>query len=259
MSSSPETQASQGIDVRDLTVRYGDDTAVDGLSFEVAAGEVLALLGPNGSGKSSTVRCVVGIQTPQHGTIHIAGHDVARQAQQAKAAIGYVPEQASLYEALTPMETLLLKGRLHGIGDDAIEARGGHMLDVLGIGDRAHEPVTAFSKGMRQKVVLAAALLPDPQVLVLDEPLAGLDAETTQLAKELLALETSRGRAILYCSHLLDIVEKVADRIAILTAGRLVTVGSLEELLDQPSLEAVFRHITDAVDPATQARRLLEG
>jgi ABC-2 type transport system ATP-binding protein len=133
------------------------------------------------------------------------------------------------------------------------------MLDVLGIGDRAHEPVTAFSKGMRQKVVLAAALLPDPQVLVLDEPLAGLDAETTQLAKELLALETSRGRAILYCSHLLDIVEKVADRIAILTAGRLVTVGSLEELLDQPSLEAVFRHITDAVDPATQARRLLEG
>ncbi|MDP6424458.1 MAG: ATP-binding cassette domain-containing protein, partial [Planctomycetota bacterium] len=103
MSSSPETQVSQGIDVRDLTVRYGDDTAVDGLSFEVAAGEVLALLGPNGSGKSSTVRCVVGIQTPQHGTIHIAGHDVARQAQQAKAAIGYVPEQASLYEALTPM------------------------------------------------------------------------------------------------------------------------------------------------------------
>ena len=255
-------QGQQGILVEELTVRYGDLTAVAKLSFGVEPGSVVALLGPNGSGKSSTVRCLVGIQEPSDGRIEIAGHDVEREARAAKASIGYVPEHAQLYDVLTPRETLLLKGRLHGIDDATILERGAHLLEVLGIGGEIDEPIVGFSKGMRQKVVFACALLTDPQVLVLDEPLSGLDAETTQLVKELLRLEAERGRAILYCSHLLDIVERVADRILILSKGEVVSEGSLEELRARlggdPSLESIFRSVTAAADPRVEAQRLLD-
>lgn len=263
MSSSPESSGSQGIRVRDLVVRYGRTLAVDRLSLDVPLGRITALLGPNGAGKTSTVRCIVGVQQPDSGTITVCGHDVGREPQAAKSRIGYVPETGSLYEALTAVETLLLKGRLHGLPDESILARSHHLLGVMGIEERATDPIAAYSKGMRQKVVLAAALLTDPDVLILDEPLSGLDAETTQVVKELLALLTERDKAVLYCSHLLDVVERVAERVLILSDGSLVAAGTLDELrrdpatARDPSLEGIFRQVTRAPDPRRQAERLL--
>lgn len=249
------------IRVHDLEVRYGSLVAVDSLSFEVEGGQTLALLGPNGAGKTSTVRCLVGVQAPSRGELEIAGFSLRTHPREAKASLAYIPEHGSVYEVLTPLETLELRGRLVGLEDDVIHSRAAHSLGVLGLEDRAHEPMTGFSKGMRQKVVLASALLTDPDVFILDEPLAGLDAETTQLVKELLALLTERGKAILYCSHLLDIVEKVADRILILSGGRQVTDGSLAELKEQKGtgsdLDQIFRNMTRASDPRAQAERLL--
>jgi len=252
------------IQIQDLVVRYADNIAVEGLSLHVDAGQVLALLGPNGAGKSSTVRCLVGLQKPTSGSLSIAGHDVVREPAQARAALGYIPEQGHLYEVLTPRETLLLRGRLFGLSDELILTRGSHLLENLEIADRMDDPISGFSKGMRQKVVLALALLSDPQVLVLDEPLSGLDAETTQLVKALLEELTQRGRAILYCSHLLDIVEKVADEIVILNEGRKVAEGTLgelqssDEVTGHPSLESIFRKLTSAADPQLRAQQLLD-
>jgi ABC-2 type transport system ATP-binding protein len=245
-----------------LVVRYGRATAVDDLSFEVAASSVVALLGPNGAGKSSTVRCLVGLQEPQAGRIEIGGHDLAAQPRAAKATVGYVPENGTVYEALTPNEMLLLKGRLHGLDDAVSRDRARCMLEVLGLVDRADDAMAGFSKGMRQKVVLACALLPDPSVLILDEPMSGLDVETTQMFKELLAVLCARGKAILYSSHLLDVVEKVADRVLILAHGRLAAAGTVAELRARPggelqSLDSVFRTATHAADPRAAAERLL--
>ncbi|HMQ22479.1 MAG TPA: ABC transporter ATP-binding protein [Planctomycetota bacterium] len=257
----PQERASEGIRVAGLEVRYGERAAVHDLSFEVESGRIVALLGPNGAGKSSTVRCLIGLQEPSAGTATIQGIDVAKDPERAKRKLAYVPEHGSLYEVLTPMETLLLAGRLHGLEDDVCIARGEHLLAELGLLDRAHAPVAGFSKGMRQKLVLACAILTDPDVLVLDEPLSGLDAETTLLVKELLLAWRARGAAILYCSHMLDVVEKLADRILILDQGRLVADGTLEELRSgaDSSLDEIFRDITKASDPKARAQRLLDA
>lgn len=265
---TPETRdhtpgAGAGIEIRDLVVRYGDHVAVSELSFTVERGQVVALLGPNGAGKSSAVRCLVGLQKPSAGHAKIGGIDVTSDPEAAKRTLAYVPEHGSLYEVLTPIETLLLQGRLHGMDDERIEGRGTQLLEELGLGDRLHAPIAGFSKGMRQKLVLACAILTEPDVLVLDEPLSGLDAETTLLVKELLATWRERGASILYCSHLLDVVEKLADRILILNEGKLVAEGTIDELRGQatsgghPSLDEIFRSVTDAGDPAIRARRLL--
>jgi len=258
---SSSTHEASGISIEDLVVDYGEHRAVDHVSFAVRPGSVVALLGPNGAGKTSTVRCVVGLQAPTAGRVTVAGHDVARDPEGAKARLGYVPEHGSLYNTLTPRETLLLKGRLHHMSDEQIEARAQHLLGVLGLANRIDDPIVGFSKGMRQKVVLSVALLPDPDVFVLDEPLSGLDAETTQLVKEFLGVLAESGKAVLYCSHLLDIVEKVASDILILRAGKLEAHGTLAELrakdAQQGDLEGIFRAVTEASDPAELARRLL--
>lgn len=259
------SDSQAGIEIEHLSVRYGDQLAVQDLSFAVQPGQVVALLGPNGAGKSSTVRCLVGLQKPTEGTARIAGIDVTRDPESAKRALAYIPEHGSLYEVLTPMETLMLQGRLHGMEDAQIEVRGRELLTELGLGERLHAPVAGFSKGMRQKLVLAAAILTQPSVLVLDEPLSGLDAETTLLVKELLGAWRERGASILYCSHLLDVVEKLADRVLILDKGRLVAAGSLDELRAEAGsganrgLDEIFRSVTHAGDPAERARRLLGG
>ncbi|MCB9918806.1 MAG: ABC transporter ATP-binding protein [Planctomycetes bacterium] len=259
--SPPQDEAAAGIRVEDLCVRYGDRSAVENLGFEVAPGRIVALLGPNGAGKSSTVRCLIGLQRPSAGRARIHGVDVSVDPERAKRRLAYVPEHGSLYEVLTAMETLLLAGRLHGMDDAAIAERATTLLDELGLADRAHAPVAGFSKGMRQKLVLACAILTDPDVLVLDEPLSGLDAETTLLVKELLGTWRERGAAILYCSHMLDVVEKLADRILILDRGRLVAEGTLDELRHGSgvSLDEIFRSVTKAGDPRERAQRLLSS
>ena len=250
------------IEVASLRKTYGELVAVDDLSLRVAPGEVLALLGPNGAGKTTTVHCIVGVLAPDRGTITIDGKDMVRDPVLAKRLVAYVPEVASLYESLTPHEYLTLRGRLFELPEARIAAGIHRLLDGFGLLPRRHDPMVGFSKGMMQKVILAAALLTEPRVLVLDEPLSGLDVETTLVLKEILREFAGRGGAVLYCSHLLDVVETVAHRIAILDQGKLVAIGTLEELRageghEGQRLEGLFRELTAASDPAQKARTIL--
>lgn len=247
------------IEVASLRKTYGELVAVDDLSFSVAGGEVLALLGPNGAGKTTTVHCLVGILAPDRGSISVCGEDVVKNPVQAKRLTAYVPEVATLYESLTPHEYLTLRGRLFELREDKIATGIQRLLDGFGLLPRRHDPMVGFSKGMMQKVILAAALLTEPRVLVLDEPLSGLDVETTLVLKEVLREFAGRGGTVLYCSHLLDVVETVAHRIAILDRGRLVAIGTLEQLRAKEGqrLEHLFRELTAASDPAEKARAIL--
>ncbi len=250
------------IRIESLRKTYGDLVAVDDLSLHVAAGEILALLGPNGAGKTTTVSCLVGLLAPDRGRIEVSGIDLRADPPAAKRALAYVPELAALYQALTPEEYLALKGRLFSMPEPQIARATDRLLEGFGLLERKREPMVGFSKGMTQKVALASALLTEPKVLVLDEPLSGLDAETTLVVKELLRGFAARGGAVLYCSHMLDVVETLAHRIAVLDRGRLQALGTLEELRRSAGgggqrLEQLFRQLTAAADPVARARLLL--
>ena len=240
---------------------YGDLVAVDSLSLSVEPGEILALLGPNGAGKSTTVQCIVGLLQPDAGTILIDGKNLTDDPQAARRIVSYLPEVASLHEALTSEEYLTLKGRLFSMSEESIATTSERLLRGFQIFDRRHEPIGGFSKGMTQKVALAASLLTDPRVLVLDEPLAGLDVETTMVLKEVLRAFARDGGTVIYCSHLLDVVETLADRVAVIDHGRLLASGTLDDLRRKvgtdASLERLFAKLTQAGDPAVRAREIL--
>ena len=246
-----------------LRKAYGDFVALHGLDLEIDAGQILALLGPNGAGKSTTVKCITGLLRPDAGSIRIDGIDALADPTNARRRIGYLPEVARLHEALTPWEYLLLKGRLFDLDDQRIRRTGERLLAGFELLDRGDEPMVAFSKGMLQKVSIAATLLTEPKVLVFDEPLSGLDVTTTLVVKELMREFAARGGAVLHCSHLLDVVEATAHRIAVLDKGNLLACGTAAELRTQAGaaasthLDNVFRTLVRASDPIAQARAIL--
>lgn len=242
---------------------FDETVALEGLDLEVRRGEVLALLGPNGAGKTTAVRILCGLQAPTSGRALVGGHDVQAAPLEARARFGFVPDGAPLYAQLPARSHLELVGRLHGLEEDEIGRRATRLLEGFELDRRAGDAVGGFSRGMRQKLAIACALLPEPDLLILDEPLTGLDAPSTAAIKELLRLWVAGGRSVLYTSHLLDVVERVADRMAVLDRGRLAAVGTLEELRSSTGtdttrdLERVFGALTRAQDPAETARRLL--
>ena len=240
---------------------FGETVALAGLDLEVRRGEVLALLGPNGAGKTTAVRILCGLQVPTAGSAEVNGHDVQREPLEARRSFGFVPDGAPLYAQLPARDHLELVGRLHGLEAAEIEARAARLLGGFDLEGRAADPVATYSRGMRQKLALACALLPEPELLILDEPLSGLDAPTTMVIKELLRAWVARGRAVLYTSHLLDVVERLADRMAVLDAGHLRAVGDLESLRatagEDGHLDRVFATLTKASDPTTKAEQLL--
>ncbi len=244
-----------------LSKHYGEREALRPLDLEVRRGEVFGLLGPNGAGKTTTVRMIVGLLEPTAGSVRVDGIDAARDPLAARRRVGYVPDGAPLYAQLSPRQHLELVGRLHGLEEAAIASESERLLAGFELLDRAGDPVGTFSRGMRQKVALACAILPRPGLLVLDEPLTGLDAPSTATVKELLRAWGDRGGAVLYTSHLLDVVERVCDRMAVLDRGSLVAEGGLDELRTRAgrdgTLEQVFAALTSAEDPRAVAQRLL--
>jgi ABC-2 type transport system ATP-binding protein len=240
-----------GLEADGLTKYYSAIPAVRGLSFSLRPGGVLGLLGPNGSGKSTTVSILAGLLEPSGGTIRLNGHDVRDDLLSYKAQIGYVPEEAVLYTYLTGPEYLSLIGNLRDIPPATLQARIDGFMSLFGLTDDAHAPLSAYSKGMRQKILISAALLHNPAIVILDEPNSGLDVTTTFVLRSLVQTLAAEGRMVIYSSHVLESVERVATDVIILNDGRVVahdSVSRLRELMELASLEQVFRQLVIETD-----------
>lgn len=248
------------LEVRHLMKRYRRIPAVADVSFTIRPGEVLGYLGPNGAGKSTTVKVLIGLIEPTNGEILFKGKDVRGDWPAFLRVVGYVPEEPNLYPQLTGREYLQLTGRLRGIPRAALEARMDRMLRLFSLWEDRHVLLSSYSKGMRQKILISAALLHDPELLILDEPFSGLDVNTAMVLRSLIRALSSEGKMILYSSHVLETVEKVCDSVLILRKGAVAAhdrVEHLRGLLSQPSLEAVFAQLTQQEDPDRLAGEMI--
>jgi ABC-2 type transport system ATP-binding protein len=239
------------LEARSLTKYYAAVAAVRDVSFTVAPGGILGLLGPNGSGKSTTVAILTGLLEPSGGTVLFNGSSIRDDILTYKSRIGYVPEEAVLYTYLTGPEYLALIGGLRGIPSRRLYQKIEGFLHLFGLSDDVHAPMSAYSKGMRQKILIAAALLHDPMVVVLDEPNSGLDVTTSLVLRRLVQRLAAEGRIVIYSSHVLEIVEQVATDVLILHEGHVAAHDSvlrLRELMASSSLEEVFKNLVIATD-----------
>jgi ABC-2 type transport system ATP-binding protein len=239
------------LEAQGLTKFYSAIPAVRDVSFRLEGGGILGLLGPNGSGKSTTVSMLAALLEPSGGKVLLDGEDVRLDVIAYKAAIGYVPEEAVLYTYLTGPEYLSLIGSLRGIPAGTLQDRIDGFLTLFNLKDDVHAPMSAYSKGMRQKILISAALLHNPRIIILDEPNSGLDVTTTLLLRSLVQTLAREGRMIVYSSHLLEVIEQVATDVLILHDGQVVahdSVARLRSLMALPSLEQVFRTLVIETD-----------
>jgi len=248
------------LQVSRLTKRYGALTALDDVSFQVRPGEVLGLLGPNGSGKSTTVKILMALLDPSDGTVALDGRDVLQNRQTYKAQLGYVPEEPHLYTYMTGPEYLRLIGRLRQLPDSLLDEKIDAFLQLLGLYDDRYQTLSAYSKGMRQKVLIAAAVLHNPRVVILDEPFSGLDVSAARTLKGFVRALCDEGKIVVFSSHVLEVVEQVCSRVIILKEGRVVGHDSVENLrstLKLPSLDAVFAALVTEDDVVSRTRALI--
>jgi ABC-2 type transport system ATP-binding protein len=235
------------VEFRNVAFSYDHTQVLHEISFSLGRGEIVGLLGPNGAGKSTTIKIIAGILAAGSGTVFVAGLPLPERTVDVKQRIGYVPEAAALFESLTGQEFLELMGRLHDVPEETLQTRIRDILATFELtGDREGR-LDTYSKGMRQKILIGAALLHNPELILLDEPLSGLDVSAAIMIKDLLAALAADGKTILYSSHVLDVVEKICDRALIIHKGHLIAEGTVEDLKSstgQSTLEDVFRSLT---------------
>jgi ABC-2 type transport system ATP-binding protein len=248
------------LEVRKLTKRYSAIPAVQDVSFIIRPGQILGYLGPNGSGKSTTVKMLTGLIEPSDGEIFFRGENVLKNRLWFSRHFGYVPEEPYLYAHLTGREYLQLAGRLRGMEKSLLERKIEAMLELFGLAEFRDTQMSSYSKGMRQKVLLSAALLHDPEVLILDEPFSGLDVTAALVFRSLLQALANEGKMILYSSHVLEVVEKVCSEVVILHRGRVLaydSVARLRELRASTSLEDVFSQLVMQEDVSAVASQMI--
>jgi len=240
------------IELRDVTKRFGQKVAVDGLSLQVGRGEIFAFLGPNGAGKTTTIKLVAGLLRPDSGLVRVSGHDTSRDGRLAKAELAYVPDQPFLYDKLTGREFLGFVAEMYRVPPGVAKERTDELVRQFDMGDFLDQLTEGYSHGMKQRTVLAAALLHEPQVLLIDEPMVGLDPKTVRLVKNMFVELARSGRSVFMSTHTLEVAEAVADRIGIIHHGRLIAAGTLSELrrrgVEQASLEEIFLTLTAGHD-----------
>ncbi len=245
------------IRLKQLTKQYGAVQAVRGIDLEIPAGQLVGLLGPNGAGKSTTIKMMTGMLTPTSGVAEIGGHEVARDPLAVKRIIGYVPESGAVFETLTAREYLGLVAALHSIPEGEVPARIARFLKFFDLeGTDPRQPLSTYSKGMRQKVVITAALLHNPEVVFFDEPLNGLDSNAALLFKTLVQSLARDGKTVVWCSHILDVVERICERVVIIHRGVILEDGTVPEILERsktPSLEQAFNQLTSTENLAQRA------
>jgi len=248
------------IETQNLVKRYGEKTAVDDVSFSVRGGEIFGFLGPNGAGKTTTIKMIVGLLQPTSGTVKVAGYDVQQEPLQAKASTGYVPDEPNLYAKLTGRELLQFVGDLYGMDKEQLQRRSEELLRLFDLTAAGDETIDSYSHGMQQKTALATALVHAPRVLVLDEPTVGLDPKSARLIKDILRQLADRGSAVFLSTHILEIAERMCDRIGIISNGKLIAVGTMDELRSlgkgEGSLEDIFLSLTGGGEYAEIAKVL---
>jgi ABC-2 type transport system ATP-binding protein len=249
------------LELKNLYRSYRGIPAIQDVSFKVGSGEIVGFLGPNGAGKSTTVKIITGMLQPDDGEVHFKGEEIGKDMVAFRAAFGYVPEEAHLYNYMSGLEYLQLVGRLRGLSEALIEAKATGLLKLLNLESWQYSPISSYSKGMRQRVLIAAALLHDPELLIFDEPLSGLDVDSARLFKDLLELLAAQGKAILYISHVLEIVEQICSRVIVIAKGRIVAdapPSDLKTLMSLPNLESAFAQLVRQEDTRTVAQEIVE-
>jgi ABC-2 type transport system ATP-binding protein len=249
------------LELRNVSKSYRSIPAVENVSFTLRQGEILGYLGPNGSGKSTTVKMVIGMIQPTKGKVFLADRNIHDDLAAYRAQLGYVPEEAHVYTHLSGLEYLQLIGRLRGMTEKLIEHKARTLLQLLSLEAAQYSALSDYSKGMKQRVLIAAALMHDPRLIVFDEPLSGLDAVSARLFKDLLVLLAQQGKAILYISHVLEVVERVCDRVIVLARGRVLADAAprdLTTLMQLPTLESVFAQLVRQADTEQVARQMVD-
>jgi ABC-2 type transport system ATP-binding protein len=238
------------IRLENLTKRYGNHLAVDDLSLEVPSGELFGFLGPNGAGKTTTIKMIAGLLIPTSGRIELAGHDLEGEPEQAKAALGFIPDRPFLYEKLSATEFLRFVAGLYGIDGNDLGPLIEGLLELVELSHAKADLVESFSHGMKQRLVMASSFIHDPAILVVDEPMVGLDPKGARLIKGVFRERCNRGATIFMSTHTLEVAEEMCDRIGIISGGRLIALGTMDELRDQASshsateLEPIFLKLT---------------
>ncbi|WP_097027840.1 ABC transporter ATP-binding protein [Clostridium peptidivorans] len=235
------------VEIKDLRMSYGDKEVLKGINLEVHKGEVIGYIGTNGAGKSTTIKIILGIVEGYTGEVKVLGQDISKDKLEYKRKIGYVPEVAEIYDNLTAREYLTFIGELYGMNGEMVDKKAEKLMDIFGIGDSYNSRISSYSKGMKQKVLIISSLLHNPDILFWDEPLSGLDANSVMIVKEILAQLAKQGKTIFYSSHIMDVVEKISNRIVLLNNGEVVADGSFQQLKEsskEGSLEQIFNQIT---------------
>ncbi len=248
------------LSLQGLSKKFGSKQVLNGIDLDVYSGQIIGYIGPNGAGKSTTVKLMLGLIEGYKGKIEIFGKDIADGDISYKKRIGYVPEIADMYENLTASEYLTFVGELYGLSSEESEQKAAALMKEFQLAEVFHQRLASYSKGMKQKVMIISSLLHDPDLLFLDEPLSGLDANSVMVIKEILAKLASSGKTIFYSSHIMDVVEKISNRIVLLVDGKVVADGTFEELQNQDmerSLEEIFNQLTGFHEQAEIANRFV--
>lgn len=241
------------IELKDITKKYGDFRAVDNLNLTVNRGEIFGFLGPNGAGKTTTIKMIAGVLEPSAGSITIGGIDMLKQPEAAKRKIGFIPDRPYLYEKLTAMEFLKFTADLYGVPDEAYRKNARYNLEMFSLADWSNELIESFSHGMKQRLIMSAALLHEPEIVIVDEPMVGLDPAAIIMVKELFKQMAGRGVSIFMSTHTLAVAEDTCDRVGIIHRGRLIASGTTSDLQHEANvtdadLERVFLNLTNTAN-----------
>jgi len=249
------------IQIRNLSKSYGSKVVLKKLSLDIYPGQVIGYIGPNGAGKSTTVKILTGLINDFQGEVIVDGINMMQDPQEIKKLIGYVPENAEIYDVLTPMEYLDFIGKLYGMEEHTVAERAQKLLDAFGLAINANDRMDTFSKGMKQKVLLIAGIIHNPKIIILDEPLSGLDANAVIMIKELIMRLSREGKTIFYCSHMMDVVEKVSDRILLINKGEIIADGTFESLKQNHSdtLERIFSKLTGRENTGSETDAIINA